>query len=370
MKLKTLDLIVTEDCNFDCSYCYQEKDGKYMEPSTVEKAIAYFHPFFEEKAHITFFGGEPLLAFDTIKHTVSLVQEKNRNAGKDIQYSITTNGSLFTDEIFRFLADHGFFVLLSYDGLIQDETRKPGSRVPTLEVLRVLQSGRYPGIKFATNSVFSPATVNRLSESLISIIREGVANTNLSLTQNVPWDEAALKTLEEELDRLKSFLAVLYKEKKIAPVSYFQPAGRETSPPAGEYFTCNGGYDRIAVSPDEDVWGCGKFHFYLKEKRDSGEFSTYSFGALDNFIENFDTVHPRVLANYNMLSQDCYFTEKQFCFLCEEVENCQFCPVTFAFATSLIGKIPPWACRIEGILRKVRRRFLMEIEGIQSVREV
>jgi uncharacterized protein len=364
MNLKTLDLIITEDCNFKCSYCRQKREEKYMSHSTVEKAITYFYPFFEKKANIIFFGGEPLLAMDIIKHTVSLLQEKDPGSEKHLKYSVTTNGSLFTDEIFCFFARHHFFVLLSFDGLTQDVTRNPGSQVSTMEILRQLQSKRYPGIEFATNSVFTPGTVKHLSESLIYIVNSGVTDVMFSLDENEPWDESALMTLEREMERLKNFLVSFYREKEIIPVSDFLPSESGTPRTSKINFACNGGYDRMAVSPEENVWGCGKFHFYLKGKENSDDFRSYSFGSLDSLIENYDTVFPGILSNYSALRQDFFFVDNQFCFLCDEVKNCKFCPVSTAYATSFIGKIPPWSCRITGIIRKERGEFLKEINGI------
>jgi len=44
MKLTSLTLIVTDNCNFNCSYCYKEKSNKYIRESTIEKALIFFCP--------------------------------------------------------------------------------------------------------------------------------------------------------------------------------------------------------------------------------------------------------------------------------------------------------------------------------------
>jgi molybdenum cofactor biosynthesis enzyme MoaA len=44
MKLASLTLIITDDCNFNCSYCYKTKTSTYMDDSTVEKALLFFCP--------------------------------------------------------------------------------------------------------------------------------------------------------------------------------------------------------------------------------------------------------------------------------------------------------------------------------------
>ena len=44
MKISSLTLLVTDDCNFNCSYCYKTKSKKYMDYSTAEKALIFFYP--------------------------------------------------------------------------------------------------------------------------------------------------------------------------------------------------------------------------------------------------------------------------------------------------------------------------------------
>ncbi|MCP5053682.1 MAG: 4Fe-4S cluster-binding domain-containing protein, partial [bacterium] len=70
MKLSQLAFIVTDACNFHCTYCPQQKESTYMKPSTIDKALPFFYPYLDKDAVVTFFGGEPLLAFDTIKYAV------------------------------------------------------------------------------------------------------------------------------------------------------------------------------------------------------------------------------------------------------------------------------------------------------------
>lgn len=367
MKFSELSLVVTDDCNYHCSYCLQKKEKIYMAPSIIEKAVTFFYPFLTGEAGITFYGGEPLLAFDNIKYTVSLLMNKKKKQEKKLEFYLTTNGSLVTDEMLHFFDHYRFDVMLSFDGLAQEMAREPGSLIPTRKLVYRLQAGEYPGIKFSTNSVFSPATVNYLSASLEFIIESGVTDIQFDFAGNTPWDEASLVTLEKELAELSDFLVSYYKKKRTIPVNHFReakPNSKNEKKTTG--FVCVAGRDRMAITPGGYVWGCAVFHDYMKNREDIPDYRIYSFSKLDDFIKNHETIYPRILANHIFLSQDCFFSGDRHCFHCEEVGACRVCPVNAAYTTSVMGKISPWVCRLNGILKKKINGFREDIARIGS----
>ncbi len=115
-------LFIVQECNLRCTYCYGE-EGEYnnkgkMPLKIAKDAINYLFEHSEDKKNIsvTFFGGEPLLDFSMIKEVVYYAKELEKNFNKKISFSITTNGTLITDEIEQFLKDHKFSVRISIDG--------------------------------------------------------------------------------------------------------------------------------------------------------------------------------------------------------------------------------------------------------------
>lgn len=124
-----LILITTEDCNLRCKYCvysdcYQNKkaySSKYMDIETALKAVDLFKNMHEKKVikgykdlpKINFYGGEPLLNYHLIKSVVKYVK---KISFKNVQYLITTNGTVMNDEMIDFLAKYNFIVSFSLDG--------------------------------------------------------------------------------------------------------------------------------------------------------------------------------------------------------------------------------------------------------------
>src|SRR5208337_3377046 len=77
-----------------------------------------------EKVSICFFGGEPLLNFPVMKKTVAYSKEKAAEKGKQVTFSITTNGSLLNDEIISFLKNEKINPLISFDGPPEYQNRQ------------------------------------------------------------------------------------------------------------------------------------------------------------------------------------------------------------------------------------------------------
>lgn len=112
-------LPIAASCNLACPYCFAQTDGGFHFGSFNEKKIEDTIDFIvahrnKMPVSITFFGGEPLLRFDLMKHTVKYVNEKYKD--EPIGYSITTNGTLVNDEIIQFFKDNKVAVLVSIDG--------------------------------------------------------------------------------------------------------------------------------------------------------------------------------------------------------------------------------------------------------------
>ena len=82
----------------------------------ARRAIDYLeaHSSSLKKVAITFYGGEPLLNVDTITRTVEYAL--GRMQGRHLDFGISTNGTLLTADVARFLSSNDFRVALSLDG--------------------------------------------------------------------------------------------------------------------------------------------------------------------------------------------------------------------------------------------------------------
>lgn len=86
--LTSLTVATTTGCNFRCPYCYEQgTEPLYMDRKTEEAILEYVLKF--KNIHITWYGGEPLMNFDSIRRISDQIAEA-KNVTAD--YEIITNG--------------------------------------------------------------------------------------------------------------------------------------------------------------------------------------------------------------------------------------------------------------------------------------
>lgn len=131
---KQLILSLTDNCNFRCGYCVyggcyegmrQHRDVD-MPDDVSRKAINEFATRSRHNGKdfvISFYGGEPLLRWPTIKE---LIEYTKKGFGKHFRSNMTTNGWLLTPDKFEFLVSNNFMLCVSLDGPkeIHDRYRK------------------------------------------------------------------------------------------------------------------------------------------------------------------------------------------------------------------------------------------------------
>jgi uncharacterized protein len=125
--LQSLVLNLTNQCNLSCQYCYEygadkvatpEGKPKFMDEEVARAAVDHLFASAQGRraVHITFFGGETLMNFPLLRWVVDYGKAKARETGQYLDFSLTTNGTLLSEAVIEFLADHDIGVTVSMDG--------------------------------------------------------------------------------------------------------------------------------------------------------------------------------------------------------------------------------------------------------------
>ncbi|WP_079202208.1 quinohemoprotein amine dehydrogenase maturation protein [Pseudomonas sp. CC6-YY-74] len=143
--LNTVVLNVNTGCNLSCSYCYKEdldkpSEGKKMQ---LDTAIASVEMLLkespdEERYTVVFFGGEPLSNRKLIESMVDYCEKRFAELGKFVEFVMTTNATLLTEEIADYLNRHRFGLSISIDGpkTVHDRNRITVGGQGTYDVVR------------------------------------------------------------------------------------------------------------------------------------------------------------------------------------------------------------------------------------------
>lgn len=131
-------LILTDECNYACTYCYIENaipsnySFSYMTAEMARRRIKNFADWSSKKKSknksILFYGGEPLLNKNVFEKAVIYIQKlkKEKVLPENTDISIITNGSLITKKTAIFIKQNDINVGLSIDGnpVCNDSCRK------------------------------------------------------------------------------------------------------------------------------------------------------------------------------------------------------------------------------------------------------
>ncbi|MBV8439845.1 MAG: radical SAM protein, partial [Hyphomicrobiales bacterium] len=122
-KIRALSLAIAQKCNLGCAYCYAQQGdfgapAKNMSLADALSAVELLVGEAErgERLNLAFLGGEPLVNRPTLRAAARRARELAETRRAIINYSITTNGTLLTEDDARFFEEFGFAVTISLDG--------------------------------------------------------------------------------------------------------------------------------------------------------------------------------------------------------------------------------------------------------------
>ena len=128
--VKALCLHVAHTCNLTCDYCFASQ-GKYhgeralMSFEVGRQALDFLIAASGNRRNleVDFFGGEPLMNWDVVKQLVAYARSREKEAGKNFRFTLTTNGLLLNDEVMDFANREMHNVVLSLDGRPETHNR-------------------------------------------------------------------------------------------------------------------------------------------------------------------------------------------------------------------------------------------------------
>ncbi len=113
--------VVSLRCEHSCPYCQvsrvsTERDRFDMNEETAARALDLVFRSPADFVKIEFQGGEPLLNYERIVGIVLDAEARAEQSGKQVDFVVTTNLALVSDEMLEFFRDHSVCLSTSLDG--------------------------------------------------------------------------------------------------------------------------------------------------------------------------------------------------------------------------------------------------------------
>lgn len=121
-----LILLASEDCNFRCTYCYEDFQRGTMRPEVREgvKKLVESRLDVLRELNVSWFGGEPLYGMEAIDDLAPFFAEVAERRGLEYFSHMTTNGYLLTEDVVdRLLSWRITDFQVTLDGLSENHDR-------------------------------------------------------------------------------------------------------------------------------------------------------------------------------------------------------------------------------------------------------
>lgn len=279
--LTKLELLLTEDCNLRCDYCWIPKRPLTIPESTAAAALRLL--FEQSRDHadlsITLFGGEPLLAWSRFKWVVRTAENMADSQRKCLHWAVTTNGVLLDEEKVDFGVEHGIAYLLSIDGgrVAHDRHRKDrhgnGSFDAVVAKLPLLKRAQgWLGARITVN----PDTVQSLSAGVELLAHMGINQFLVGANPTAVWAREDRAALWDEWRALADLYATMRQQGWPIRVASFENSAGFGEDRRVPQWGCEAGRDKVAVSASGDIYPCSRFvdAQWLREASWLGHVST------------------------------------------------------------------------------------------------
>ncbi len=331
-------LILTEECNLRCKYCYQPKlkmHNTKMDNTVAKNIIDFLFANAikgnKKEVHLFLFGGEPLLNTDVIQFILQYAKKLSDDNSINVKFSIDTNGTIYNsqvEETFQLWSElyDNLRLEISIDGSprIQDYNRVDALGQGTSAVIR--DNINYFKRLFSTldcnTNILFHGTINKYSmpylfESWKYYQEElKVHRGRFGFVIEEPWDDEDVKIYDEQLNFITTYMINHYNPRYLFPVKSFHPGT-----------CCPIGKELLAFCPNGDIYACPRLYF--SNKLDALKLKEWKIGSI------FDITH----LNYEIIKPFVNYTKESIMKNITK-EPCQICPCLNLQTTGDIYKLP------------------------------
>lgn len=260
-KPQAVTMLLTNDCNLACSYCFESNKGKdYMPKEMALDILKATYNVVDPMAGIftlNMFGGEPLMNWETFKAVCDYVLENNLK----IRITATTNLTLLTDEMIDYIDELSIPILVSVDGIKEvHDKHRCNSFDKVIENMKKLID-RDLGYLIEARMTVAPDTAKYMYESVKMLVDLGINNIANVPASDLDWDAQSIQDYKDNYEKiLDMYIDILNDETNKRNISLYkvdQALNLALEPIKEDTSMCNIGNPRwVIVDWKGDIWPC------------------------------------------------------------------------------------------------------------------
>lgn len=264
-------IYLAEGCNLKCTYCYEgiDKRSEKMDVPTMEQTLSFiFQNVLEnEKIHIIFLGGEPLLNKSVFIHAVNWINIHHLKNKDRIMIEMTSNGILLDEEVMNIIDKESINLPLSVDGTEQTQlkNRISVSGINTYgTILSNMQKMIHKNIRFNVRMTVTSNNVQDMYYNVCYFLKMGVKRIYLAYDYFSNWDEEKLGILDKQMESLDKLYIekIAFSEEKIINLYDFKYTSFFMKRPI--LFCSAGSISHLVVNTQGEIYPCG----YVTNKKE------------------------------------------------------------------------------------------------------
>lgn len=280
MKPSSASILVTEDCNLRCKYCFEHHNKNYMDAKTAKEALLFLANGAvangQDKFHAMIFGGEPLLNINAVEAILKYGVEIAEDYGIRFSANIITNATVMNDHIYSVLREYrdkvNLNIQLSVDGLpeVQDEYRVTATGKGSWELVekniprfQALYNNDPTDIRLSIHGCINHKTLPKLYESykffkyklhFKQIWFLAISEENWTEEDVIIYDSECRKIYNDICFELEG-------TQDISEADFYSPFDRYRF--CGKAFSlpCSAGRDYVTITACGDVYPCHQIYF-------------------------------------------------------------------------------------------------------------
>lgn len=351
-------LLLTEDCNLACTYCFEKHNKNKMSNKVAEKSIDWLSDNAIKSQldgfSVLLFGGEPLLNIDTIERTLEYGVQIAARKRLNFTASMVTNATVMNDRIYSVLEKYrdkvNLNIQLSVDGIpeVQDRYRitKAGNGSfdmvkKNIPIFQKLYGNTPDDRRLSIHGCVNKETLPDLYKSYSFFRKE----LNFKQIWFLPiaeenWDENDVKIYREENQKIyDDYIAELEESKDISDSRNYAPFSRYECLAQRSPVPCGAGRNFVTITASGELYPCHQIYFNDPQKDT----------CIGSIFGDIDEDKRRIFTDYDESDIGCGNCENTQCYRClaaNWVHNgnlfsqirgvyCQFSSVDFYFQNLL-----------------------------------